>query len=76
MEINHFIKNLANLFDETEQDVFTPDTHFRELEEWSSLVALAAMNMCAKKFNAKILPAEMRTVNTIQELFDLVVSKQ
>ena len=41
MEIKDFIANFAAQFDETEESVFTPETKFRELEEWSSLLALS-----------------------------------
>ncbi|GHV32593.1 acyl carrier protein [Bacteroidia bacterium] len=76
MEINQFIKDIAAQFDDTDISVFAADTNFRELDEWSSLVALAVLNMLEKKYAVKLLPTEMRSANTIQELFDLVNSKQ
>ena len=75
MEINEFIKNFANQFDETDISDIQAKTNFREVEEWSSLVALAVLNMIAKKYSVKLSPEEMRPTNTIQELFDLVQSK-
>lgn len=75
MEMTEFIKNFADQWDETEMEVFTPECEFHELEEWSSLVGLAILNMCAKKYNAKVLPAELKACVTIQDLFDLVQSK-
>lgn len=75
MEINDFIKDFANQFDDTEETEITIDTKFRDLEEWSSLIGLAVMNMIAKKYGVKIAPVEMRQVETIKELFDLVLSK-
>jgi len=76
MEFNDFIKNFANQFDDTDVSVFAADTNFRNLDEWSSLVALAVLNMIEKKYAVKLLPAEMRPVSTIRQLFDLVQSKQ
>ena len=38
MEIKDFIQNFADQFDETEADVFTAETVFHELDEWSSLI--------------------------------------
>jgi acyl carrier protein len=75
MEINEFIKDFANQFEETELSEFTPETEFRELDEWESLLALAILNMIAKKYNVVLPHKEMRETNTIQELFDLVQSK-
>ena len=53
MEINDFLKNFANQWDETEIEVFVPECEFHELEEWSSLIGLAILNMCAKKYGVK-----------------------
>ena len=76
MEMNDFIKNFGQQFDDTDVSTFTPETRFRELEEWSSLNALAVLNMIGKKYGIKILPDEMRPSQTIQELYDLVLSKK
>jgi acyl carrier protein len=76
MEMNEFIKNFGNQFDDTDVSTFTAETRFRELEEWSSLNALAVMNMIGKKYAVKLLPDEMKPTNTIQELYDLVLSKK
>ena len=45
MEMKEFVSNFAAQFDETEESVFTPETRFREIEEWSSLVALSVIAM-------------------------------
>jgi acyl carrier protein len=75
MEINEFIKNFANQFEDTELSEFAADTRFRELDEWESLTALAILNMISKKYGVVLPHKEMRETNTIQELFDLVQSK-
>ena len=76
MEMNEFIKHFGDQFDDTDVSDFTPETRFRELEEWSSLNALAVLNMIGKKYGIKILPDEMKPTQTIQELYDLVFSKK
>ena len=76
MEMNDFIENFGDQFDDTDVSTFTAQTRFRELEEWSSLNALAVLNMIAKKYGVKILPDKMKPAQTIQELYDLVLSKK
>lgn len=76
MELNEFVVNFANQFDDTEMDVFAPETEFRSLEEWSSLTGLAVLNMIAKKYEVKITPAELKSVETVEALFHLVQSKK
>ena len=75
MEPFEFINNFADQFDETEASIFTLETRFRELDEWSSLNALAVLNMIGKKYSVILKPEEMKAANTVQELFDLVQSK-
>lgn len=75
METSDFIKNFAAQFDDTDASEFAMDTRFRELEEWSSLNALAILNMIAKKYAVALKPEEMKTTNTVEELYNLVESK-
>lgn len=72
MEINDFINNFAEQFEDTDSSVFTPETNFRELEEWSSLMALSIIAMVDEEYDVQLKADDMRKTNTIQELFDLV----
>ena len=74
--MEEFIKNFANQWDETDAEVFTSECEFHELEEWSSLVGLAILNMIAKKYGVKVAPAELKACVTIQDVYNLVQSKQ
>lgn len=75
MDINVFIENFADQFDDTEACEFTAETNFRELEEWDSLIALAVLNMTEKKYGKKITFDEMRKCVTVEDMFNLIVSK-
>ncbi len=72
MEINEFIANFADQFDETDVSVFTPETFFRELEEWSSLTGLSVLNMIDKNYGVRLNMTEFQSANSIQELYDVV----
>ena len=75
MEIKEFIEVFASQFDETEPEVFTPDCEFHELEEWSSLLGFAILNVIAKKYGVKVMLAEMRNCKTIHDLYTIVQSR-
>ena len=75
MEINDFIANFADQFENTEASELTAETKFRELDEWSSLLALSILAMVDEEYDVQLKGEEMRATNTIQELFDLVASK-
>lgn len=75
MKIKDFIANFADQFDEIDVDKLTSETNFRDLDEWSSLVALSVIAMVDDEYEVELKADEMRKTNTIQELFDLVNSK-
>lgn len=74
MEISDFIENFAAQFEDTDSAAFTPETKFRELDEWSSLTALSILAMVDEEYDVQLKADEMRKTNIIQELFDLVKS--
>ncbi len=74
MGINEFIQNFADQFEETEAGEFSPETVFRDNDEWSSLLALSVMAMVDEEYDVQLSANEMRQANTIQELFDIVNS--
>jgi len=75
MKKEDFIHNFALQFDETEESAFIFETRFRDLDEWSSLNALAILNMIEKKYGVLLKADDIKNINTIEELFDLVKSK-
>lgn len=74
--MEEFIKHFAAQWDETEMSEFTPECVFHDLEEWSSLVGLAILNMIVKKYGVKVAPAELKACVTIKDVYDLVESKK
>lgn len=76
MEIKDFIENFADQFDDTDASELKPETNFRDLDEWSSLIALSILSMVDDEYDVQLAANEMRQANTIQELFDIVSAKQ
>ena len=75
MEIKEFLENFAEQFDDMDAKTLTPETNFRELDEWSSMVALSVLAMIDDEYDVQLKADEMRKTTLIQELFDLVQSK-
>ena len=75
MTLNEFIKKFAEEFDETPMSDFTADTKYRQLDEWSSLSGLSIISMIDEGFDKQITGADLRSVLTIEELYNLVKSK-
>lgn len=74
MDKNQFLQSFAEQFDETEPASINLNTRFKELGEWSSMVALMIIAMVDEQYNKKITGADLREANTIEELYNRVSS--
>lgn len=75
MELQEFIENFAAQFDETESSEFTAATVFKELEEWSSLIALSIIAMVDEEYDVTLKGDDIVCAQTIEELFHIISSK-
>ena len=75
MEIKEFIENFANQFDDTDVSVFTPETVFHDLEEYSSLIALSIIAMVDEEYDVTLKGDDMRSAVTIEDLYNIIKSK-
>ena len=74
--IDEFISLFADQFDEIDINKLSPDVKFHDLEEWSSLVALSVIAMIDEEFDVVMNGEEMRSSETISDLYNLIASKQ
>lgn len=75
MTLDEFVKAFAAEFDDTPEEVFKPETHYRELDEWGSLVALSIISMVDDEMDKRLTGADLRNSTTIEDLYHLVESK-
>ena len=76
MDINTFIDNFAGQFDETDRSAFAAETKFREIEEWSSLIALSVIAMVDEEYEVTLKGDDIKNAQTIQDVFNTVVAKK
>jgi acyl carrier protein len=75
MELNDFIANFADQFEDTDPEEITAESMFHDFEEWDSLIALAVLNMTEKRYGKKITFDEMKKCVTVTDLFNLIDKK-
>lgn len=75
MTLNEFVQMIAGEFNMTDESLFTPETRYRELDEWGSLTSLSIISVIDDELDVQITGADLRSVNTIEELYNLVLSK-
>lgn len=75
MDINVFMAQIAEQYDDVDVAILTPETAFRKVEGWTSLVALMIITMIDEEYGVVITGDEMKTATNLQELYNLVASK-
>lgn len=76
MEINDFVRNFSELFEETDSSGFKSSTRFRDIEEWSSLIALSVIAMVDEKYHINLTGDDIRKSNTVEDIFNIVKAKK
>lgn len=75
MELNEFIANFAEQFDDTDASEIQANTEFHELDEWGSLMGMAVIAMVKTTYGKTVTGKEIRDCVTVEDLFNLVASK-
>jgi acyl carrier protein len=75
MTLDEFVKAFAAEFEETPEEKFSASTEYKTLDEWGSLTALSIIAMVDENLDKRITGADLRSVNTVEELYNLVMAK-
>jgi len=75
MELDIFIQKFATQFEETESAEIYPEVKFKELTEWSSLLAMSIIAMVDEEYHVVITGADIRNNSTIEDLYKIVRSR-
>ena len=74
MDLNEFVENVKDQFEDDVVD-FGPETHFRELDEWSSLLSLSIIAMVDDEYDVVIKADDIKSCTTVADLYNLVSRK-
>lgn len=75
MELKDFIANFAEQFDDTDVNDIQATTVFKDLDEWSSLLALSVIAMVDEEYEVTLKGEDIRNANTVEDLFNVVKSR-
>ncbi len=74
--MKEFIEHFTDQFEDTDASLITIDTKFRDIEEWSSILALSIMAMCEEEYNVVIEAEEMEAAQTPRDIYNIVQSRK
>ena len=75
MNLEEFVNNFAEQFDDTDPSEIQADTAFHDLEEWSSLTGMSVIAMAKTIYGKSLTGSELRSCVTVEDLFNLLSSK-
>lgn len=75
MNIEKFITDFADIFDDTDASEITADTQFHDLDEWSSMTGMAVIAIVKSIYGKEITGADIKSCDTVRDLFELVKNK-
>lgn len=73
--LQEFVALFAEQFDESDAALFTPETRFRDLDEWSSILGLSIIAMVDEEFEVALRANDFRKAETIADLYKVVLDK-
>ena len=68
MELQDFIQNIVNLFDDIDTSNFSVLTDFKDNDEWNSLLVLSVIAMVDEEYGIIITSDDIRQAKTIGDL--------
>ena len=76
MELKEFVEEITEVFDDVDNLELTPDTYYKELDEYSSLTTLSIIAFADEHFGVIITGKEVRETETLEDLYNLICSKK
>ena len=76
MDINTFLDNFADQFDDADRGQFSPETKFREVGGWCSIVALSIIAMVDEEYGVTLKGDDIKGAQTVKDIFDIVTTRK
>ena len=72
MNIQDFITKFAEMLEIEDVDSLTPETQFRDLDEWSSISVMEFIAFADENYGKQIGDVHIKSCQTIQDLYNLI----
>lgn len=75
IDIHQFIEMLEKEFEDIPPGTLKPDSHYRDIPNWSSMHALIIIAFADANFNVELTASDLRNTQTIQDLYNVIQTK-
>ena len=70
-----FLEKFRDQFEDTDPESIEMTTVYKDLDEWSSLIAFTVIATVKMEYNKTVTGAELRHCNTVEDLYNLIAAK-
>ncbi len=70
MVLEEFTQKFAECFHHTDASEINPDTKFKNLEEWGSMLALIIIAMVDAEYGKLLSSEDLKAAETVYQLFE------
>ena len=74
MELQEFIGKVAEQYEDVD-DEFKPETEYKKIDGWSSIVALSIIAMLDEEYGITIRGNDIQNTSTLEELYKICSKK-
>jgi len=75
MELNEFIAQFAEQFDDIDASEIQASTVYKDLDEWSSLTVMSVIAFVKTEMGKTVTGKEISGCTTVEALYNLIQSK-
>jgi len=75
MELNEFVAQFAEQFEDTDASEITASTKFRDLDEWSSLIGMGVIALAKTEYGKPLTSMELKACTTVEDIFNVIKNK-
>ena len=73
--MNDFVNLFCDLLDDTDKSLISETTRFKELDEWSSIVALSLIASVDESYGIALGTEDIQNADTLEDLYSVIKAK-
>lgn len=73
--VEDFTNQLATEFEDVEPNTVFPDTHYRDIKNWSSMYALIIIAFVDANFDVQLNAENLKNTQSVRDLYEVVKEK-
>lgn len=75
MNLDEFLKNFIDQFEDSDQDKITVESKFKELNTWDSLTMMMVIGCIKTEYDIDITATEINNCDSVEDVFNFLLTK-